>query len=235
MVFGSHGPTRTVRDVAVVIPARQESASVGEVIRGVLRHAGPRVAHVIVVDDGSTDGTGDVASAAGAGLVVRHSESQGKGAALRSGFKAALALGAGWVVTLDADGQHDPSEIIRLVSEARRRHLDLLVGWRRDRLRLSPWLNLVTNWAMSWIVASVSGGCLRDSQCGFRVHSADLLRAVHLQRTGFDLETEIILKARRLGARIGQSPVRTIYAHDRRSWIRPAGDALRFFGLILGA
>ena len=219
----------------MVIAARQESAGLGEVIGGVLRHAGARVAHVIVVDDGSTDDTGDVAANAGADLVVRHSRSQGKGAALRSGFKAALALGAGWVVTLDADGQHDPSEITRLLAAARTRRLDLLVGWRRDRLRLSPWLNLVTNWVMSWIIASVSGGCLRDSQCGFRVHSAGLLRAAHLRRSGFDFETEIILEARRLGARIGQCPVRTIYPADRRSWIRPVGDAVRFFGLLLGA
>ncbi len=220
------------RRVAIVIPARDEAATIATVVRGLTELPAGTFTDLIVVDDGSRDRTGDLARDAGA-IVVTHDRHRGKGNALRAGFAAALERGADVVVTLDADLQHDPAELPRLLAAARSGGLDLLVGYRRDRIRQSPPQNLLVNWLMSLLLAATSGARLRDSQCGYRVHASWLLRSMRLRTGAFDTETEVILEARRLGARIGEAPVRTIYIPGRKSWIRPTIDSLRFFRVLL--
>jgi len=218
--------------VAVVIPARGEAATIGGVLDGLAALPAATVDRVIVVDDGSLDATAAVAAERGAS-VVRHERNRGKGAALRSGFAEAVAGGAELVVTMDADGQHDARDLPRLLARVARDRLDLLVGYRQERIAGSPPQNLLVNWLMSLLIATLSGVRLHDSQCGFRVHRVRLLRAMRLRCTSFDLETEVIFEARRAGARVGEAPVRTIYIPGRKSWIRPGVEALRFFALLL--
>src|ERR1700751_1829800 len=122
------------RGVAVVIPAYQAPATIRDVVAGVRRTVPD--ATVYVVDDGSTDGTGAAGRERGA-VVLVHRHNHGKGAALRTGIERALADGAAVIVTLDADGQHPPEEIPRLVAPVRSGDAELVLG-ARDRGRTMP-------------------------------------------------------------------------------------------------
>lgn len=210
-----------------MIPAYQCAVTIGEVVEGVLRH----VARVVVVDDGSTDGTGERASAAGA-LVVRNRENRGKGHALRRGFDTVLAEArAGGapitaVAMLDGDGQHDPEDLPILLAAWDTRDFDLIVGGRlKDRALIPPhryWTNTIGTKLLSW----VTGVALEDSQSGYRLASTDLLGRMPLASDGYAIESEMLIKAVRRGARLGQVRIRTIY-HDRvPSFYRPVRDTV---------
>ena len=173
---------------------------------------------VVVVDDGSTDGTADVAEGAGA-TVVRQRPNQGKGAALRAGFRWALEAGCEAVVTLDADGQHDPAEIPAFLAAWRERGADLVIG-RRNFRRMPPvrrLSNVVGGWAMSWAV----GRPIPDNQSGYRLLSRRLVEAtLASEEPGFEFEVEMITTCIRAGWPIDWVPIRTIYAGEA-SHIRP--------------
>ena len=214
-------------DVVAVIPAYQCAATVGEVVAGTLRHLG----RVVVCDDGSTDGTGDVARAAGA-RVVANEENRGKGHALTRAASVALSgeAGAGRPAALalvDGDGQHDPDDLPGLLAVWDEGRWDLLVGARlKEKEAIPPhryWTNTIGSKLLSWI----TGVGLEDSQSGYRLISADLFEELGLASTGYAIESEMLIKAARRGARIGHAPVRTIY-HDRvPSFYRPVTDTVR--------
>src|SRR6185295_2407625 len=138
--------------VIAVIPARDAAATIGDVVRGLLAVL-PR-AEVVVVDDGSTDGTGERARAAGA-VVVRHPVNRGKGAALESGFDEALRRGCDAVLALDADGQHDPAFAPRLIEGLEA--ADLVIGSREGNRVGMPWLRRATNDVTTWFVSQLAG------------------------------------------------------------------------------
>jgi len=187
---------------------------------------------VIVVDDGSTDQTARTAAETGA-MVISHLRNQGKGQALRTGFAYALRSGYDAVVTLDGDGQHDPSEIPRLLEAAAHTPGAIVVG---SRLSVNgspmPLARRLTNRLMSWVVSQVTRQDVHDSQCGFRVIPRRLLEAVPLSSRRFEIETELLLSAARLGWTIRSVPVKTIY-DGHHSHIRPVRDGIRFARLIL--
>ncbi len=216
-------------DLVAVIPAYQCAATLGEVVEGTLRH----VPRVVVVDDGSTDGSGEAARRAGA-EVLRHERNRGKGAALRTGFAALLAdRRAGGaaaelraIVMLDGDGQHDPEDLPALLAALDTGSWDLIVGGRlEDRLAIPRhryWTNTIGTRLLSW----VTGVVLADSQSGYRVVTADLVERMALVSDGYAIESEMLIKAAHRGARIGQVKVRTIY-HDRvPSFYRPVRDTV---------
>jgi glycosyltransferase involved in cell wall biosynthesis len=214
-----------VRAVAVV-PAYDEAPTIGAVVRGV-RVACPEVT-VVVVDDGSTDGTARTAAAAGADRVLRSPRRGGKAAALQVGFAAALAAGADVVATLDGDGQHDPIDLSRLLAVAHRVPGALVLGDRLvaggdpipgPRLRAIQAADRVLRWLL--------GVPLRDSQCGLRCYPAALLRRLSLREARFVLETEALVGAARLGHPLVSVPVRSIYPLGRASRFRALGDGAR--------
>ena len=224
---------RTMR-LATVIPAFNEGATIGAVVAGV-RAVCPTAA-VFVVDDASTDETAARAAAAGAHGVLRVSPRAGKGAALRAGFAAALAEGAELVATLDADGQHDPADLPRLLAAGRAAPDGLIMGDRLapgsgDRI---PGLRLGAIRAADVVLRWLARTAIRDSQCGFRVYPATLLRALPLSREGFVLETEVLLGATRLGYRLVSVPVRSIYPPDRASRFRALADGTRIGWYLAG-
>jgi glycosyltransferase involved in cell wall biosynthesis len=201
--------------IVAIIPAHNEATRVADVVSGALAHL-----PVILIDDGSTDGTDVAAEAAGA-TVVRQRANQGKGAALRVGFERALADGFDAVVTLDSDGQHDPAEIPQFLAAAiADPDLALVVG-RRDFASM-PLSRRVANElggrAFSWAV----GRPIPDNQSGYRLVTRRLMEATLGSRErGFEFEVEMIATAIRAGWAIGWVPIRTIYAGETshiQSW-----------------
>jgi len=227
--------------VAIVIPAYQEAATIGDIVRRA-RAALPE-APVLVVDDGSTDGTAELAEAAGATEVLRLVPNQGKGAALRVGMARALALGAGLVATLDGDGQHRPEDLPRLIATARERPGCLVIGSRRATARAGGQpaarrrANRVADFWISW----AAGQAIADSQCGFRVYPAAALADLdrYARRSGrrFAFESAILIDAARAGCRVVAVDVPALYGPEslrRPSHFRPVADIARIVMMVAG-
>jgi glycosyltransferase involved in cell wall biosynthesis len=202
-----------LRTVAVV-PAYQARASVGAVVRS-LRALGARwpgggeERAVVVVDDGSTDRTSEVAEREGA-LVVRHPENRGKGAALRTGFAEALRLGATSAVTVDADGQHPAEEALLLARHAAPQ--TALVLGVRDLVRDgAPRPNRFSNGISNFFLSAFTGRSLRDTQCGLRRYPVPAILELGARDDGYAYEAECILRAARAGWLIVEEPVRVYY------------------------
>ena len=193
--------------VLAVVPGYNEAARIAPVVSGALANV-----PVLVVDDGSRDETAVVAEVAGA-RVIRQQPNQGKGAALRTGFRRALDQGYAAVVTLDADGQHDPAEIPRFLRAWQRTGADLVVG-ERDFGQMPPvrrLANTLGGLALSWAV----GQSIPDNQSGYRLLSRRLMElVVDSREAGFELEVEMIALCVRERLRIEWVPISTIYAGE---------------------
>jgi glycosyltransferase involved in cell wall biosynthesis len=199
--------------ITALIPAYQEGPRVGPVVAAASRHL-----PVLVVDDGSTDDTAARAEAAGA-TVIRQRPNAGKGAALRSGFRAAIESGYAAVVTLDADGQHDPDEIPAFVDVHRARHPELIVG-QRD-LRAMPLVRRMSNTLGGVALTIALGRSVPDNQSGYRLIGRTLMAALlDSDESGFEFEVEMIARCIALGLPLDSVPIRTIYAGEP-SHIRP--------------
>ena len=214
--------------VAAVIPAYNPGPILARVAAGAARELGAD--RIYVIDDGATDCSIAGARAAGVHVIV-HPENRGKGAALRTGFKAALAAGANWVFTLDADGQHDPAEMGGFLAAAARDAGDFFVGSRMADTRAMPWLRRVANRTTSAVVSLLAGQRIEDSQSGYRLIAAQVLAALDLRYDRFEAESEILVKAARAGFRIASVPIATIYGEERSN-IHPLRDTVRFVGLV---
>ena len=216
--------------ILALIPAHDEAPRIGSVVTGALRHL-----PVLVVDDGSADDTAEVAEASGA-RVLRQAPNQGKGAALRAGFRAAIAEGAEAVVTLDADGQHDPAELPAFLAAYARRTVageptELIIG-RRDFRRMPP-LRRLSNWLGTVTLSTALGRWIDDNQSGYRLVGRRLMSAtLDSVESGFAFEVEMIAVCLREGWSIEWVPIRTIYG-DERSHIRPL-QHLREFLAVTG-
>jgi glycosyltransferase involved in cell wall biosynthesis len=208
-------------DVVAVVPAYQAVATIAEVVSGVRR----RLEKVVVVDDGSDDGTSEAARAAGA-AVERLETNRGKGSALRRGIARALALEPLALVLLDADGQHDPGDLDAFLDAWDEGRADLIIGARLADPAKIPAARYWTNYIGSRILSWMCGLDLEDSQSGYRLISAKLIRAIDLSSEGYAVESEMLIKAARLGARIEHVRVRTIY-NDGGSHFRPLRDTFR--------
>lgn len=194
----------------ILIPAYNAAATLRPVVEECLLHGLP----LVVVDDGSRDGTAAVLD----GLfvtVLRHKQNRGKGAALRTGFDWALAHGYTGIITLDADGQHDPTAIPRLATTAEAGHFGILLASRRGQFQEMAGLRKQWNRFGVWCLRKRTGFEISDSQSGFRYYRADLLRAVQLEKDGYDLEMELLMKCWRAGFTIGCLPVPARVADGR--------------------
>lgn len=207
----------------LVIPAYNESATIREVVKGALRHLGT----VIVVDDGSNDGTADRLSNLPVTL-RRHPENLGKAASLWNGMQTALNLGAKGIVTMDGDGQHDPADLPRLLMAAKTHPDSLVIGsrlWNRDVIPKARYrANRFANFWIAW----AAGQTIEDSQSGFRVYPAQLIRRCRFElgrKQSFVFESEIIIEAARHRFPCAFVPVRTSYPDNARpSHFHPMND-----------
>jgi glycosyltransferase involved in cell wall biosynthesis len=214
--------------IAAVIPAYRAERTIADVVAGV-RAAGVR--EVIVVDDGSRDATASLAERAGA-RVLRHQRNRGKGAALWTGFAAARTAQS--VLTLDADGQHDPAEIPRLLTRAREHPNALVIGARTLSREAMPGRSRLGNHVSTFFLARFTGEPLSDSQSGFRVYPTALLSRVTPRARRFDAETELLLAAVTHGHPVLEVAVRTIYQEGGRTYFRDVSDTMRIIFLVLG-
>jgi glycosyltransferase involved in cell wall biosynthesis len=216
------------KSVLVVIPAYNAEKTIGDVVAGI-KEVSPHL-DVLVIDDGSSDGSGAAAELAGASL-VSHNRNMGKGAALRTGFQRFLAGEYAAVITLDADGQHSPGEIPGLIRSWIEDHEDIVVGTRKRSVGTMPLLRIFTNTVSSWLVSLSAGRRIRDSQSGYRLITRPVLERVETDSQGYGAESEILIKAGAMGFRIGSAPITTIY-EDEKSYIHPLKQPLLFLGLI---
>jgi glycosyltransferase involved in cell wall biosynthesis len=211
--------------VACVIPAYRAAHTLANVVRP-LRETLPE-ARVIVVDDGSPDATALVAQDV-ADCVVRFPMNRGKGAALRAGFAQALGGDAQIVLTLDADGQHDPSYASSLIA-ALDGH-DMVVG-QRPRARSSmPLGRRLTNAMASAAIARVAGIRLSDTQSGFRAIRRVVLERVEAEGEGYEFETDFLIRAGRAGFKVRNAAIPTLYGAD--SHFRGVRDSVRIVKTI---
>ena len=210
-------------ECAVVIPCMDEADAIFPLVESVRR----QVAHVIVVDDGSTDATAALAAKAGA-EVLRHDTMRGKGAALNTGLRHAATRGFAWALTMDGDGQHAPDDIPAFLSEARHGNADLVVGNRMSNAARMPWLRRRANEWMSRRLSSVAGVLLPDSQCGFRLVRLSAWSGLSIRAAHFEVESETLLAFIAAGFSVKFIPVQTIYKSER-SKIHPVRDTVRWF------
>jgi glycosyltransferase involved in cell wall biosynthesis len=192
------------------MPAYNAESTIEAVLWDVGKHRLP----VIVVDDGSIDGTTKILDRMEV-TRISHCNNRGKGAALRTGFAWALAHGCTGVVTLDSDGQHDPAAIPVLVKTAATERYDLLIASRFAQFEQMAGLRKYWNRFGVWCVRKRTGFDITDSQSGFRYYSRELLEGIQLNAAGYDIEMEIIMKAWHKGFRIGSLSVPALVADGR--------------------
>lgn len=219
--------------LAVVIPAYQEAATIGAVVARV-RAALPD-APLLVVDDGSTDGTAALAAAAGAEVVAMPGN-QGKGAALRRGMAEALARGAAFVATLDGDGQHRPEDLPRLLALARP---DRIVIGSRRRATGQPAARRRANRVADFWISWAAGHAVADSQSGLRIYPAAALAGLARyagRARRFSFESEILIDAGRAGITTVAADIPALYGATlrRRSHFRPVADIARIVMMVAG-
>jgi glycosyltransferase involved in cell wall biosynthesis len=193
--------------IIVVIPAKDEASRIAGVISGALERAG----RIVVVDDGSSDDTGEIARGAGA-IVLRHRINLGKGAALRTGFTAALRLDACYIVCMDADGQHRPEDIPTLVEPLEKGEADIVFTARA--MGAGESMPLVLNFGnrfLSGVVKLLFGISVRDTQCGFRAMKSDVFEQVKWVSSDYAVETEMIVRAGCAKLRPSEIEIPTIY------------------------
>ena len=211
----------TALRTAALIPAFNEARTIAGVVTG-LRGA---VQHVLVVDDGSLDGTGGIAAQAGA-EVLAHPDNQGKGQAIRTGLAALAGRDFTHVLLLDGDMQHLPAEAATLITAAADSGADAVLGERRffrENMPASRYhANRLGSVVLSWFV----GVRLRDTQCGFRIFRIETLRQLRLRATGYEIETEMLVKVRRRGGRLESVPITAVYGNEQ-SKLRPVRDTTR--------
>jgi glycosyltransferase involved in cell wall biosynthesis len=202
-----------VDDFLALIPGYLEGPRIAAVVQQARAHLS-----VVVVDDGSTDDTAAQAEAAGATVLVQNPNA-GKGAALRRGFRYALDQGCEAVVTLDADGQHDPAEIPLFLAAFAASRPGLIVG-RRDFSEMPP-VRRLSNSLGGAVFSAAVGRNIPDNQSGYRLIGRQLMTALlDSDEQGFEFEVEMIARCIALGLPIGWVPIRTIYAGEP-SHIRP--------------
>jgi glycosyltransferase involved in cell wall biosynthesis len=215
--------------LAAVIPSYQAAPSVGAVVRGTLEH----VAEVLVVDDGSTDGTAEEARRAGA-RVVSHSCNLGKGAALSTAFRDLFGRGFDAVLTLDADGQHLPEEIPKLLALSMEG--DLVLGIRDHLFGEMSTVRRLSNSLSSKAISLAAGQRLTDIQTGFRLYSRELIDTVGFPEARFEAESAVVVRAARHGFKVVTVPVRLGFADGRTtSHYRPLMDSFRIAGAVTRA
>jgi glycosyltransferase involved in cell wall biosynthesis len=218
-------------DIYVLVPAYKSAGSLRMLLPRLFAVVPPE--NVCVSDDGSRDGTDGVCRDHGV-LYVSNDVNSGKGAALSRGFRfLCVEKNASWVITLDADGQHDPVDIPTFLSEIRLQpETGIVIGKRAMRPGIMPLPRIVSNVLTSRLLSFLARHRIADSQCGFRAYSARLLSSVICRYFRFEFESEIILRACAARFSISFVPVQTLY-FSTQSHISLVADTLRWVKAVM--
>jgi glycosyltransferase involved in cell wall biosynthesis len=214
---------RWTSQCAVVIPCLNEAQAIAGVVSGAKQYLDT----VIVIDDGSNDNTAVIAQAAGAHVVV-HPRSQGKGAALRTGWGEARRLGFPWALCMDGDGQHAPEDMPAFLARAAQGDVEMVCGNRMSNATSMPIVRRWTNRFMSWRLSRLVGTPLLDTQCGYRLVNLTAIHDLSASANCFEIESELLVTFATAHRRIAFVPIRVIYANER-SKISPMRDAIRWY------
>lgn len=212
--------------ICVIIPTFNESKRIAVLVKQV-RSQG---FEVVVVDDGSQDQTSRIAEEAGA-VVLVNEVNQGKGASLIRGFGYVLSKGFDAVITMDGDGQHLPQDLPLFLDAAKSPDSAIIVGNRMSLTKAMPWVRIATNKFMSWLISSMAGQQIPDTQCGFRLIKKEVLEKIKLETSKYEIESEMLINAARLKFKIKSVPITTVYRGEK-SQINPVVDTLRFIRFI---
>jgi glycosyltransferase involved in cell wall biosynthesis len=198
-----------IERIGILIPAFNAGRTLDVLLSRLERFV--RLKNVLVVDDGSTDDTVNIAVRRGI-KVVSLERNQGKGAALKTGFQLLQSNGdIDCVATLDADLQHNPEDLAAFVSKRQETRADIIVGWRRRTGTKMPLHRRMSNTITSFLVSLRTGVQVLDSQCGFRLIGKNVLSKISVQSPGFEMETEFLIKALKMGFTLQFVPIQTIY------------------------
>ena len=217
--------------VIAVIPAYNEQHTIGQIVRTARRYA----SRVIVVDDGSEDATSDKAIEAGAN-VIRIPKNSGKGHALSIGLSTAVLYGCSAVVCLDADGQHDPRDIPRIVKPVLENRADMVIGSRFLRQESKDLIPIYRKVGQRILTTATNVGSpvkITDSQSGYRAFTKELVRRFAYCETGMGIESEMIRSAVRSGVRIQEVPIAAKYDGLETSTLSPGNHGMIVLGSII--
>ena len=217
--------------IAAAIPAYQAADYIEDVVQRTMK----QVKDVFVIDDGSTDGTGERARNAGAEVLV-HDRNYGKGMALQTAFDALMEAGFDAVLTLDADGQHLPEEIPNLIEAAREHDADLVLGTRDHLFEAMSKVRRTSNQVSSRLISVAAGQRFSDIQTGFRFYHRRLIERIRLREHGFDAESAVLVRAVRRGFRVATVPVAMDTVDGRKtSHYRPIVDSIKIAKAVITA
>jgi len=212
--------------ICLLLPAYNEANAIGDIIS----KSRVFIESIVVVDDGSSDKTARIAENLSV-VVLKHKSNLGKGMALRTGFEYALEQGYELVFTMDADGQHEPADIPRFLEKLRQKDPDILVGARIIERWKMPLHRKLNNKLISTVGSWLCGQKVVDFQSGFRLIKSEVLRTVTLETSRYETESELLIKAGRLGFRIDSLPIRTIYGSEVSN-IKPLREILLFTRML---
>ncbi len=188
---------------------------------------------ILVVNDGSTDDTSAIVQQFQVHL-IEHVTNYGKGEAIRSAFSFAEKHNFDWIIFLDGDGQHPPEFLPNFIQEIERNRVDVLVGKRKAQAHAMPFHRQLSNGITSILISLCAGRRIHDSQCGYRAIRLCKMKKIILTTTGFQVESELLLKLGKTGAMFGHVPIVTVYGEESSS-IDLVGDTLKFIKLIINS
>jgi glycosyltransferase involved in cell wall biosynthesis len=219
-------------DTFVLIPSYKSAELLKEFLPRLLKYVPQK--QICIVDDASGDETGVVCDAFKI-VCLNHPVNRGKGAALDTGFKYLLnQKKAKWVITMDADGQHAPEDLANFLDTVQKNPLlGISIGCRTMKIGVMPFARICSNRITSFILSVFTGVPILDSQCGYRIYSAELLKKLNIEYQRFEMESEVIIKAARLGFQIGFTPVQTLYLNGP-SHISHLKDTFRWVKAVIG-
>ena len=217
----------------IVVPAFNESAAISKVLTGIPKKLkGISQLSTLVVDDGSGDDTSQKAKKAGV-FVVRHVINRGLGAAIKTGLDWAKSQGADIAVTFDSDGQHEPSDIPRLIQPILNKDADLVIGSRFKKKQSIPADRLILNWFANLTTLVMFGVHSTDSQSGLRAFSKKAMAQIDLKADRMDFSSEILIEAKRHNLKIEEIPIKAIYTDYSRKKGQKNLNAIPVFARIL--
>ena len=211
--------------IAIIMPAYNEAAVIGAVIAGLPRHYDDSNIDIIVVNDGSTDGTLNIARTNGAILInhIVNSGGGGAGGATSTGLAYARNKNYDYAVTIDADGQHTPEDCLKVIAELKKSNADMIIGSRLINSVGMPWYRIIGNKGLSFFTYLMFGLYVTDSQSGLKGLNRKALETIEIRSQGMEFCSEMIWRAKQQRLRVLEIPIQAVYtpyslAKGQRNW-----------------